>query len=109
MLLRRISPGELDKRIAIQFATPTQGDTGEVTDSWSTYAERWAAMDIPSGKEFFAAETLISENTVLFRLYYTAGVTTKMRVSWDGRLFDIESAPADQRNNVLVLVCVERP
>lgn len=104
-----VKAGRLNKKITIQETTQTQNSYGEVIDAWSTYAFIWASVEPTSGREFMAAQQINSEITIAFRTRYLSGVTAKMRISWDGRLFDIESVinPVE-KNEQLLIICRER-
>ena len=103
--------GSLNKRITVQSYTPTGNAIGEPIKSWSTYATRWAAIEPLLGREYWAAQQVVAENSVRFRLRYdatTAAITPKMRVSYDGRLFDIQSVVNVREQNIeIVLMTVE--
>jgi SPP1 family predicted phage head-tail adaptor len=82
--------GELDRRIVIQTVTETQDGYGGLVEAWSTFAEVWARKMEQSSKEFFASAQENAEQLVVFRTRWLSGVTTKMRVLYDGQLYDIE-------------------
>lgn len=83
--------GQLRHRITIEEVTETQSSTGEVQESWSTFAERWAEMIGISGDERFAGEQFHGEVDHAFRIRHLDGVTTKMRINYDSRIFDIKA------------------
>jgi SPP1 family predicted phage head-tail adaptor len=81
--------GQLDRRITIEQNTPTQGPTGEEAASWSTLATVWAEVRQRRGREFFDSHQVVAEIDTVFLIRHRTDVTAKMRVSWDGRLYDI--------------------
>lgn len=82
--------GKLRHRVVIQQASVTQDDYGQESKTWSTFATRWAAVEPQSGQDFVQSNR--NEVTVSYRIRirHTPGVTSKMRVSWDNRIFRIE-------------------
>lgn len=107
-----IRAGRLNKRITVQQATETRNSVGDPIPSWTTYAIRWASVEPLNGREYFAAKQTQSETSIRMRLRYdsvTKSVTTKMRVSWDSRFFDIESVIRPrERGDEVILMCIER-
>ena len=100
--------GRMRQRITIQQTTESRTSSGAVTDSWGTYATVWADVIPVSGKEKFAAQEHHSEVTHRFRIRYNSGVTTKMRISYDSRIFNIRSViNLDERNRTTEMIAVE--
>lgn len=85
--------GDLRHRVVIEQNTPTAGDTGERTDSWSTFATVWAAVEPMAGNERWLREVAaeVAEATTRIRLRYQAGLTTAMRATHRGNVYDIEA------------------
>ncbi len=101
--------GKLRHQITIQQNTPARNGKGEEIDSWSTFATRYAAVIPLTGRELFNAQQRHAEAELRMELRYFSGVTTKMRVSWDSRLFDIlHIANLDERDRELHLLVKER-
>ena len=86
-------PGRMDKKITIEqweADSPAQDAYGAPSGSWETYAERWAEKIDKSGREFFVGG-LVGEIMCMFKIRYTSGLTTKMRISYDSEYYDIIS------------------
>lgn len=84
-------PGRMDKRIIIQEWTadsPEQDSFGEPSGSWATYVVRWAEKIDKGGREFFQGGT-VDETMCMFIVRWVEGLTTKMRISYDGGYYDI--------------------
>jgi SPP1 family predicted phage head-tail adaptor len=86
-----IQAGRLRHRVIIQSNTPTQNTSGEEVPSWGTFATVWASVEPQSGAEKFDPEQFYSTTTVKIRIRYLSGLTTKMRVSFDSKSYDIEA------------------
>lgn len=90
--------GDLRHRIAIQTNTPSQDSYGQPVESWATSATVWAAVDMLGGRELFTAQQAESRATVRFTIR-RRDVTAQQRISWDGRVFGVESIIHDATNN----------
>ncbi len=97
--------GLMRRRIVIEETTQGQNSFGEVTDSWGTFATRWARMESLQGREFWSSLQVNAERVVRFTMRYLDGVTPKMRVNYDSRLFNIAHVQHDEgkkRQTVLI-------
>ena len=107
-----LNPGAPRNKITIQETTQTQSSTGMVTDSWSTYAVRYAAIKTMGGREGLISHQTFGQRSLKFILDYDSlvrEITSKMRVSWDSRTFDIRDVEnINEDNREVVLVCTER-
>jgi SPP1 family predicted phage head-tail adaptor len=100
--------GPMRHRIVIQSMTDAVGARGGITETAATFATRWARAVPLTGNERFAEGRKRATSQVRFELRHLAGVTSKMRVSWDSRLFDIlVVVNAEERNRELHLLTEE--
>lgn len=101
--------GKLRHKISIEERTDSLDGRGESVEIWSKYLSAKAGIYSIDGDE---TEKMHQENnSVTHRVImrYRAGVTAKMRVNFNGRLFDIESViNVNERNKSLKLMCEER-
>lgn len=102
----------LKHKITIQQVTESQDSYGQPQETWATYAVRDAEILPATGTEYFTSQQVYSEKSVRFRLRYdntVRQITTKMRVSYDSRTFDIESIiNVKEINRDIDLMCIER-
>jgi len=95
-------------KITIQQPTESVDAFGQAIKSWSTYAQPFAAVEPLRGREYFASQQFNAEITTRIRLRYLSGVTPKMRVSFDGRIYNIQSIiDVSERNRETHLMCSE--
>jgi SPP1 family predicted phage head-tail adaptor len=95
--------------ITIEQNTPSRDASGYSTDAWTTFATAWAKIESMTGREYLGNEQVKSETTHKFIFRYIDGVLPAMRISWDGRTFDIQSAlNVDERDRHTVVMAVER-
>ena len=80
--------GKLDRQITIQSLTQTQGEYGELIDTWTDVATVWANAYAGAGKEFVAARQVNAEVSMQFQIRWMA-LSTTMRILYDGKYFDI--------------------
>ena len=99
--------GKLRHKLTIQNFTTTNA-YGTITKTWATFATAWGSIEPLKGKEFFESMKENSELTHRIRVRYTAGITTKMRISWNSRTFEIISVKdKDERDTEYELMCKE--
>lgn len=100
--------GRLRHRVVIQQATESQNGFGEVTRSWSTYATVWAAVEPLQGQEFLDGRQLEAAVDTRIRIRHRSGVTQRMRATWSGHTYDVQSVIADATNRrQMLLMCRE--
>ena len=100
--------GRLRHRITIQQVAEAQDTYGEPIKTWSTFAQRWAAINQVTGKENFNASQFAPDATTRVELRYLAGVTPKMRVKFGTRTFEIKAVLNNMERDVeLTLLCLE--
>lgn len=95
----------LNRRVTIQQQSSTQDASGQVVDSWSDVDEVWTTKAHAASREFFAAQKVNAEITDLFTIRYRSGVTTKMRLLYDSKYYDILGAddPTGKRRELQLL------
>ena len=103
-----IDPGRLRERVTIQSATEARNAMGETTQTWGTYAERWASVQGISAREFLLSGQQQTEISHRVRLRYVDGLTSTMRVLWRGRVLEIASALEHNNRSEHELLCTER-
>lgn len=85
-----LAAGKLRHRVTIQQEVETQNpNTGAVSVSWVTYADRWAEYIALSVRQFIAAASVQSEVRGHFRVRADEGITASMRVIHRGKAFAI--------------------
>lgn len=100
--------GRLRHRVTIQQCTETQNSYGEAVKEWTDYATVWASVEPAKGREFWESQQVNAEITGTVVMRYLAGVKSKMRVLYDGRVFEILAViNPDERNRELQLAVKE--
>lgn len=83
--------GQLRHQVVIQQASRSSDGQGGGTMSWTTLATVWARIEPVAGREVVAQQGLQSQITHRVVMRFRSDVTTKMRLSHDGRLMNIRS------------------
>lgn len=96
--------GKLDRRIIIQQNTPTQDTYGEPIASWSTFSTVWAEKLKPQVAEKYVADQFSGTEKIVWRIRYLSGVNNLMRVSYDGKIYDIHGVYEEGRNKYMFIV-----
>ena len=85
-----LAAGKLRHRVTIQQEVETQNpNTGAVSVSWVTYADRWAEYVAQSVREFIAASAVQSEVKGRFVVRHDPAISPDMRVIHRGKQFAI--------------------
>lgn len=101
--------GKLRHLVTIQQPVEASNEYGEPETSWLIYAQVQASIEPLQGREFLASAGVRSEVTTRIRMRYVEGVTTKMRVLFGDRAFDISAViNVDERGRELQLMVVDR-
>lgn len=100
--------GDLRHRVALQKKEITEDELKQQSETWTDIATVWAAVEPLSGREYFAAEQVNTENSVKITIRYKKGITTDMRIVYDGKIFEVISILNPKERCVsLVLICRE--
>ena len=101
--------GSLRHRVVVQGQTQTPNGMGGFSVTWSELFKSRAAIWPLSSKEQLDAMKLESVITNKIRIRYRAGITSKNRIVFGSRIFNIQGAPinADERNKTLDLLVTE--
>lgn len=83
--------GDLDRKIVIQSFTETQDAYGAPVKTWAAFATVWAQVRPVRGREGFEAEQVAAQILATFRIRYLAGVLLTMRISYDGKVWNLRS------------------
>lgn len=104
-----INAGDFKHIVIIQDQTGSTNSYGESTDEdWTDFSKTRAGVYPLSGREFFSGEQVNSEVTHKVNMRYIPGVKPSMRISFNGRFFEILSVINFQEGNrLLQLLCKE--
>jgi len=99
----------LNKRVTVERLEPTTDpDYGCMVEAWIPTHSVWAAIETLTGREFVIAMTAQAEVTIQVRIRYLPGITSAMRITYQGRIFNIQSViNPNEANRELVLMCLE--
>jgi SPP1 family predicted phage head-tail adaptor len=99
---------ELRHNIEIQEKTTTTDEAGGFSEVWTAKYSLRAAIWPVSAKEFRENMRLQTDCTHNIRIRYRSGITTKMRILFGSRIFDIKGIlNIEERNNWLDITCNE--
>ncbi len=98
----------LNKRIEIQALTETPDGGGGYTSTWNTTTTVWAEIKPLRGREIFESLQVQKEASFTFTIRYKLGVTTKMRIKYGSRVFNIRAViNPDEHGELLELLAEE--
>ena len=86
-----MNAGLMDELVTVeQYSMTTDSNTGEKLQSWTTYSTPWARIqESESGSESVDSDRREAKQTVTFSLRYDSGITTKMRILWESKYYNI--------------------
>jgi len=100
--------GRLRHLIVIEQASEANDSQGQAIKTWSTFATVHAAVEPLTGREYEAAAQINAETTTRITIRYLAGITQKMRISYDSKLYNIEAMRnIGERDRQIELMCSE--
>lgn len=100
--------GSLRRRVTLQSRATAHDAYGQQSTSWATVATTWADIQPLSGRELLSAQAQQAETTHKVLIRYRAGVTSAMRLLYQGRVFNIQSVTdPDMAHVTLELLCSE--
>lgn len=83
--------GTMDRLAVVQTPTESASAIGEPILTWADFATRWIAVLPLSGSESMQAMASEGSVTHRVRMRYTPGLKPKMRLTCEGRTFEIMS------------------
>ena len=100
--------GRLRHQVVIQTPTETNDSQGQAIKSWGTFATVHAAVEPMSGREYFGASQINADTSTKITIRWLSGITAKMRVSYDSKLYNIEAIRnIGERDRQIELMCSE--
>lgn len=78
-----MNPGKLKHRLIFQHRVTETDENGYTFEEWQEFTKAWAAKRGLSGREYYVAATVQSENDVVFTIRYsnkTSQITPDMRI-----------------------------
>jgi len=90
-----IRPGKLRHVITYQSKTQALDEYGGVTETWADFATVRASVAPLIGKDLMASMAAQSTAEMRINHRYLAGVTSAMRIIWEGSEYEIVGEPAN--------------
>ena len=101
-----IKSRRLRHRVVIERLTDVQDPiTGEMTQSWSIYDQRWAEYVANSVSQFIAASATQSEVKGRFALRADDGIVPSMRIIHRGKRYEILGVMPDPDSGLEFITC----
>lgn len=102
--------GSRRHRIVFLKPDPIVDELGQQEDNWTEFKEVWAMIKTLKGSEYVSAGSERATIISRFIIHYTVGITSDMRINYNGRIFDIIEPPIndDEANKTLTIIAKER-
>jgi SPP1 family predicted phage head-tail adaptor len=99
--------GELRKRVTIQAETSVADGAGGYALAWTDVSTVWAEIRPISGNKIFIAQHLEGHVTHQVFMRFQSGITTDMRLTYNGRLFNVRAVLNTDETNQWMELLVE--
>lgn len=103
-----MQPGTLRERIELQQPSETRNTLGEVSQTWATYASRWASVKTLRSGEVLSANQQGLTITHRVRLRHVDAIKSTHRIKWKNRIMHIISVLELENLTVHELLCEEQ-
>lgn len=104
-----MNAGDLRHRVTLQKRVQGFDPIGQPIEGWDDVATVWAAVEPLRGREYLAAGAMQSSVEVRIRMRYRPGITSAMRVAFDGDVYDIKAViEVNTRREELQLMCTKQ-
>ena len=81
--------GQLRHRLKILKPTDVAASWNNTETEWTTYATVWGKIEWLSGREYYEANQVQSQNRCIITIRYLRGLTPNMRIEFEGRTLKI--------------------
>ncbi|TAU48174.1 head-tail adaptor protein [Rhizobium ruizarguesonis] len=95
--------GNMDRRITIERLTKTRKPSGDTFETWAPLATVWGEVLQQTASEFFTGYGEAETGSVIFRVRYRPGITTKDRVTYGGQPYGLKEIKELGRRDALEL------
>lgn len=103
-----VQTGRLRHRVTIQRLTRTEPGDGTVTVDWTPLETVWASIEPLRGRELIEAQAFGARTTHRVRMREYDGLTSKDRLLFGSRSFEIDSVmDYQERGAEFELMCTE--
>ena len=100
--------GTLRRQITLQRRTSTNDTFGQQSTAWTTLRTSYAEIEPLTGRELETAQAINAEVTHRITLRYRSDITTALRITYQGRIFNVLSVlDIDTAHTALQLLCSE--
>ena len=99
-----MNPSRMDRRLTLQELAVTRSATGATVEAFSNLADVWAEKVEDTGREGRSSGALHAMSSIVFRIHYRAGLTSKCRVVYEGATFELTAPPVDEGRRVTLLL-----
>jgi SPP1 family predicted phage head-tail adaptor len=98
-----MNPGQFRRRIEIQQLVDGANENGFSNENWQTVRTAWTSIktmdDRINAFDFYSGAREQGKNTIAFTIRYIPGITSRMRVIFNSRIFEILSVVNDGELN----------
>jgi SPP1 family predicted phage head-tail adaptor len=93
-----MNSGVLRHRVCVEEKVIARNAYGEEEITWRPLFYAWTSIDPLSGREYYTARQMQATTTHKMVMRYQAGIKPYQRITWDGRIFDIDAIANEKEN-----------
>jgi len=97
----------LNKRITIQSKTKTSDNLGGYSETWSNLKTLWAEIKPTLNTDNFEGNQIEEKTNYTITIRYYSALTTKCRIKYDNRIFNIIGIINPLENNQIMEISAE--
>lgn len=83
-----------NKKITFQILSDHEDNIGNQIPQWSDFFTAWANVNAVTGREYYSACQVNSENDVIFKIRYSKKIadfnSTEVRILYNDKIFDVK-------------------
>ena len=100
-----LKPVDMRFRIKIEYRSNSQDSDGVESNTWTTLVENLPASVLGlSGRELEAVGQQVAQYNARIMIYKRNDINEGMRISFDGRIYDIIDIIPDPTNNIYMTI-----
>lgn len=92
--------GKLRHYVDLQSSSDVPNEVGEREKTWTTFASVWASIEPLSGRKLLQYQHLNAELSHRIVIRYNSSVTSKCRIVFGTRIFDINVVKNLEERNI---------
>ena len=107
---KSISLGDMRTRVTFQVASRVQDEIGGFTETWNNISpnpQMWGYLAATSSRERLFSQQMQYQRSHVLATRYRSDLTTDMRMTYEGRTFQIKGFKNPEERNYFLIIDLE--